>query len=362
MNKNLYLIAVFALAGMFFGFWFGMKESKLEEEMIPPVGWVKMDLETNASFRGISVVDEHTVWVSGSQGTVLRSVDAGKNWDVYQVPGAEELDFRDIQAFSAETACIISAGLPAKIYKTTDGGKSWVEQYNNQTEGVFFDSFDFWDEKHGIAMSDPLGKHSYLIHTEDGETWKELIPESLPEVKEGEAGFAASGTCLVTFGEDKAWFCTGGMAARVFRSDDRGKTWAAAATPLISGKASTGNFGMGFRDASYGVIVGGDYKDEPANIDNAAYTEDGGATWTLVEDEKPGGFREAVCFIPGTENSYITVGPSGSDYSHNGGRKWTPFGKTQGLHTLDVSPDGKAVWAAGKDGLVVKLKWKEETE
>lgn len=133
MNKYWYSIAVFAFIGMAFGIWYGFMEGELEQEMVPPAGWEKADIDTQASFRGLSVVDELVVWASGSQGTVLRTVDAGENWNVYQVTGAEELDFRDVHGVDAETAYIISAGLPAKIYKTTDGGATWVEKYSNET-------------------------------------------------------------------------------------------------------------------------------------------------------------------------------------------------------------------------------------
>lgn len=360
MNKNWYFVIVIGLIGFVFGVWFGIKGNKLEDEMQPPKGWREASIETDASFRGISVVDDQVIWVSGSQGTVLRSVDAGESWVVLKVAEAPELDFRDIHGVDAKTAYIISAGLPAKIYKTLDGGSSWQEQYSNETPGVFFDSFDFWDADNGIAVSDPIGSHSFLIITDNGgQSWQELDTSAMPEIMEGEAGFAASGNCLLTSEKELVWFCTGGKASRVFRSSDRGKTWQVSESPLLSGMASTGNFGMGFRDVLTGVIVGGDYQNEPAAEGNAGFTLDGGINWTLVEKEKPQGFREAVSYICGTENSYITVGPTGSDYSHNGGRSWQPFGELKGFHTLSVSPSGKSVWAAGKDGLVAKVIFNE---
>src|SRR5881628_3758828 len=72
--------------------------------------WIKQNINTTASFRGLSVVNEKIVWASGTGGTVIRTIDGGKRWNVMTVPGAENLDFRDIEAFDANTAYILSIG------------------------------------------------------------------------------------------------------------------------------------------------------------------------------------------------------------------------------------------------------------
>ena len=172
------------------------------------------------------------------------------------IAGAAELDFRDIEAFDGDTAVVFSAGLPAVAYKTTDGGSTWTRTYYNTTPGVFFDAMAFWDERHGIAFSDPIHGRFLIITTADGgSTWTELDPERRPAAFEGEAGFAASGSCLSVVGDRHAWIATGGTHARVLRSTDRGLSWEVAATPLISGKPSTGIFSIAFRDALHGVAV-----------------------------------------------------------------------------------------------------------
>ncbi len=76
------------------------------------------ELQTTANFRGISVVDSFIVWVSGSGGTYVRTVDGGNSWNVDSVPGHTDYDFRDIEAFDANTAVMMSAGRPAIIMKT----------------------------------------------------------------------------------------------------------------------------------------------------------------------------------------------------------------------------------------------------
>src|ERR1700730_8910569 len=76
---------------------------------------------TKTSIRGLSVVNDRVIWVSGSNGYVGKSIDAGKTWKWIIVKGFEKRDFRDIEAFDAATAVILSVAEPANILKTIDG-------------------------------------------------------------------------------------------------------------------------------------------------------------------------------------------------------------------------------------------------
>src|SRR3954470_12378866 len=117
--------------------------------------WIKQNVNTTASFRGLSIVSEKIVWASGTGGTVIRTVDGGTTWDVMTVPGAEKLDFRDIEAFDADTAYILSIGNGenSRIYKTTNGGGTWNLQFTNKNPKAFFDAIAFWNKDEGIATS-----------------------------------------------------------------------------------------------------------------------------------------------------------------------------------------------------------------
>ncbi len=307
------------------------------------------DLQT--SMRGVSAVNTQVAWAGGAPGTFQRTVDGGKTWRGGQVAGAEELDFRDIEVFDADTALVLSAGLPAKIYKTTDGGQTWTQTYSNDTPGVFFDAMAFWDNQHGIAMSDPIeGKMFFIITDDGGESWRPVPLENLPPALEGEAGFAASGTCLTVAGKNCAWLGTGGGAtARVFYTTDRGRTWSVSETPIIAGGASKGIFSLAFWDESNGIAVGGDYQDDQNTRSNAALTNDGGKTWILVHPNQPAGFKSCVAYIPNTKGpALVAVGTSGSDYSLDGGKTWTTI-ETEGYHSISFVPDG-AGWAGGAAG------------
>lgn len=325
----------------------------------PAFQWTKQVSDTHASIRGLSVVDTNTVWASGSEGTFLRTTDGGSTWKTGKIPRADTIDFRDIAAFDAETAYLLSAGTPALIYKTMDGGDTWLLQYKNTTPGIFFDAFAFWDENHGIAMSDPVAGRFVLITTEDGgEHWRPLPEENVPSPVEGEAGFAASGTGLVVHGNQQVWFATGGVASRVFRSSDRGRHWEVNKTPMIQGKASTGIFSLIFVDSLHGVAVGGDYLHPAFDTQNACFTQDGGMTWQLAM-HPPKGYRSGVTYAPAL-HMFLAVGTSGSDYSIDSGNTWYAI-DTTGYHAVQFAPDAAIGWATGAEGRIAKISLSNST-
>ena len=269
---------------------------------------------TTESLRGVSTVSRQVAWASGTHGTYLRTTDGGGTWTPAQVPDATALDFRAVVAFSADEAFLMSsgAGEQSRIYRTSDAGQHWQRQFTNLNPKGFFDSMAFWDPKHGIVVGDAIpdekGKlHFQLLITADGESWHAVPPEQLPEALAGEGAFAASNGCVAILAgpqwksgasatsrpadkeaplapaakDPNIWFATGGKAARVFHSPDRGKTWEVFSTPIFHGPESAGIFSIAFRDSQHGVIAGGDYKHPKDDGPNLAFTKDGGKTWTL---------------------------------------------------------------------------------
>ncbi len=316
--------------------------------------WKKLDPGTDASFRGLDVVSEKVIWASGTGGTVIRSIDGGKSWSVFKVEGAEKLDFRDIEAFSERTAYVLSIGngKDSRIYKTVDGGESWKLQFENTDKNAFFDSLAFWDEKHGTAQSDPVNGRYVIYATTDGETWSKLPSEKMPAAKEGEAAFAASGTCIVTHGNQGLLLITGGMDARVLYSADRGETWRSSDTPLIKGEGATGIFGIAVL-GKRGVIVGGDYTKPAMNSSNIAYSLDGGKTWSSKREINSFGYRSGVTFVD--EDTLVIVGSGGSDISTDFGNTWNRI--DDGNWNAVDSKGRNAVFAVGPAGAVGKYSF-----
>ncbi len=329
--------------------------------------WTPQDSHTKARLRGLKVVTDKIVWASGSQGTFVRTTDGGTSWSAGVVAGASDLDFRDVDAFDDQKAYLLSigAGEKSRIYKTTDGGKNWTLQFVNKDPKVFLDALAFWDadhgiavgdSDHGIAIGDPLDGRFMILTTDDGgRNWKALARENRPVALQGEGAFAASGTCLVVHGDRTVWFATGGAnVSRVFRSDDRGRSWTAHETPVRAGNPSSGIFSLAFHDENRGVAIGGDYKDPNQTNAVVAWTSDGGRNWSLPQAAWPGGYRSAVAVVPGMSRPIlVAVGPTGSDFSTDRGQSWLPLGKI-GFHAVGFA-SSDAGWAVGDEGLIARF-------
>src|ERR1700748_960561 len=62
------------------------------------------DSGTTNGLIAVSPVNPRVVWASGRAGTFTVTTDGGETWNASVVPGAEALEFRDVQAFSASVA------------------------------------------------------------------------------------------------------------------------------------------------------------------------------------------------------------------------------------------------------------------
>ena len=320
--------------------------------------WQPQTVGTDASFRAVSVANPEVVWIGGTKGTFVRTTDGGKTWQTGTVPDAQTCDFRDVQAIDARTAILMSAGPAekgqARIYKTTNGGQTWALLYQTQQQGVFFDGMDFWDANHGILFGDPVDGKWFILTTDDGgKTWQPVSPDALPRMEPNEAAFAASGTSLVIQGKRNVWIASGGASVgRVFRSSDRGRTWAVSNTPLPGGDA-TGLFGMHFFTEKNGMVVGGNYKQEQQSGPNAAITRDGGQSWQLVTPTDPPGLKEAIALLPG--DRLLAIGPSGTSLSADQGQTWQRL-DTEGFHSMACAKG--TCYAVGGKGKVAMQRFK----
>ena len=314
--------------------------------------WQLTPTGSTAGLRGLSAVSADVAWASGSLGTVLRTVDRGATWQNVPPPGTSALQFRDIEAFDALNAVILSigTGTDSRVYVTSDGGQSWTQTFTNDDPNAFYDCMTFFDRKRGLALSDPVDGRFRIIATEDGGHSWSVVAADMPAALPGEFAFAASGQCIVSAGGKHAWFATGGGAeARVFRSDDRGLSWEVTSTPVPSGP-SAGIFALAFRNPRHGLVVGGDFAAPTVAPDAVALTDDGGATWRLAADP-PGEYRSGAHWVTGHE--IVAVGPTGSDVSYDRGNTWVRFDDGS-FDTVDCA-NPNACWASGTQGRVAYL-------
>ena len=325
---------------------------------LPPTQIARADQTsgTNALLIAVSPVNERVVWLSGAQGTWVRTTDGGATWQSGRVSGADSLQFRDVHGVDASTAYLLSigSGSQSRIYKTTDAGQHWTLQFTNRDSAGFYDCMDFWDVNRGIVIGDALGDQIAMLMTTDGGAhWNRVPPATLPRAQPNEGSFAASGTCVATRPGGRAWIVSSNAdRGRVLRTADYGRTWSVDTVPITT-RAASGPQSIGFRDDRNGFVLGGGNAAQASDV-LAATTSDGGRTWAARSRPPLRTGAWGGVYVPGaTRPTIVAVGPSGSVYSRDDGVSWT------GIDTLNYWSVGfaspRAGWAVGTRGRITKL-------
>ena len=320
---------------------------------------------TTQGLIAVSPVNPGVVWASGRGGTFVVTTDGGDHWRAGVVPGAEAVQFRDVQGVSDKVAYLQSIGsnpTDFRIYKTIDGGATWTLEFQNQNPGAFYDCFAFWTPKRGISHSDSVNGVFPDLRTTDGVTWQD-ISSNMPPALPGEASFASSGTCVATQGGQNAWIATGGAtAARVLATRDQGDTWNAYDTPLVS-SPSAGAFTVAFRDPWHGIVGGGDLDPGDPNNAKTAVSSDGGVTWKLTNSPPVTGAIFGLSYVGqrGGDQSaggavVITANTGGAAWTPDEGNTWFPLVGVTGYWAVAFASP-QAGWLVGTGGTILKISF-----
>ncbi len=276
-------------------------------------------------------------WFSGSGGQYGRiNAKTGKvEMSKVTFDDKEEMEYRSI-AVTDQYTYILSAGNPALIYKITHANNEVQLVYTEVEERVFYDSMKFWNDQEGIAFGDPTEDCLSVIKTFDGgATWAKCKCTYLPDFIKDEAAFAASNSNISIYNEN-VWLATGGAAARILHSKDRGSTWEEYSTPMIAGSQMAGIFAIDFIDDQLGVMIGGDWNKKEDNLYNKAITYDGGKNWKLMDSGNGPGYCSDIIFVPDTNGKEIlAVGSEGIWWSGSQGDSWKKL-TDEGYYTVKM--------------------------
>jgi photosystem II stability/assembly factor-like uncharacterized protein len=353
--------------------------------------WEIQSAPTTADLRGIHALGKGIAWASGSDGTVLRTTDDGAHWQLCPTPpGAEKLDFRGIQAFDEKTAIVMSTGKGplSRLYKTTDACQTWKLVFTNPDPDGSWDAIRFrfdWvlnptpNYGSGVLIGDPENGNYVIYTTENrGDTWHPWGPLEVAKparAQSGESIFSASNSAAISPGVNGLFsFVTGGCGgSRLFFAQlhspfDASTWWAFTISNLhISSNATSGAFSVAARFPARGLfadlmVVGGDYA-KPESPGTAVYIPNRVPIRNLFSnpatrsEHPPHGFRSAVAYSP-TTNTWITVGPNGTDISTDDGRNWRALRPTPN-EPADADRDWNALslpFVVGPHGRIGKLR------
>ena len=309
--------------------------------------WMLQISGTTASLRGIHAVNSQIAWASGSNGTILRTLDAGQHWTACATPpDGVKLDFRGVWAWSGTDAMVMSSGPGdlSRVYKTTDGCRHWHLFATNPDPTGFWDAMVFQTPRKGFLLGDPVNhRFVFMTTTDGGVTWKRSAAPGLATGPTATGAFAASNTSLLGGPREPVLFGTGG--AWIYRQSYQGtvdltakpgtpirmrEVWTATQAPFASAGPASGIFSLGYHAGptkGYGytlVAVGGDYTKPNDSTGTAAWSTDGGLHWTAAA-HPPHGYRSAVAW-DSAAHVWIAAGINGSDISYDDGRTWKSLG------------------------------------
>jgi photosystem II stability/assembly factor-like uncharacterized protein len=353
----------------------GASHSSVESHASGTPSLVPQASGTINRLQAVSPVNSNVVWASGVGGTYVVTTNGGHSWRAGVVPGAETLQFRDVQGVSERIAYLLAAGSGSNshIYKTEDGGATWKLQFQAPDDpNYFYDCFSFWTPTRGITMADGINLTGRFpaVRTTNGNTWKHV---DLPAAQKDEGAFAASGTCVATQGEESAWVVT--TNSRVFATRDGGDTWAAYLAPIAGGTGSGGVFTVAFRDGRHGMVGGGDFA-SAATLDNVARSSDGGKTWRLTAKAPVPGAVFGLAYAQRSdagdgegddedydgENSHrshkkvLVTGPGGAAWTPDEGDTWNSLAGVTGFWAVAFANEHDG-WLVGTNGRILKINF-----
>ncbi len=307
----------------------------------------------------MSIVNKDVVWALADStytipmptahvAKVLKTTNGGATWQLYRVVETPGLVGLDIHAIDTSVA-FITAQKPNSltgnaVFKTTDGGNTWVSKYEDYAASSWV---RFFDAKNGIIWN----RHRYALTTDGGNTWGAANLAGYLNT-EGHAFAAGSNSCAVV--GDSIW--AGTTISRIVFSPDKGTTWQFQdLRPIAFFGDKVYIISIAFKDARNGLVLGWNSNSATTYL---AKTTDGGKTWVQTPSY-PFTFGSNIEFIKGTTGSFVITDNEGlTAYSTNLGQSWVKIDSlpTNAVRFLNVQT-GWAGRTAKTAGTPSFFKW-----
>jgi photosystem II stability/assembly factor-like uncharacterized protein len=298
--------------------------------------WYKLQSPVNVTLRYLCFVDSLTGWAAGDSGTIIRTTDGAKTWEVQN--STVQTFILDIFFADKNTgwALTIKDVFPFNsiILKTINGGEEWTAENFPDTSALIRTVF-FFDSLNGFAGG------SYIAQTSDGgNSWmKSDIDSNMV------SGFPVY---KFNFLNHQFGYACGGridVAGVVWRTTNSGLNWSA------QGISADEIFDIFILDSLTAITLSGD----PEGLYPIAYlkTTNAGINW-LYSELPYFGLSFAIDFRTYNE------GWSASGYKFllttNRGQTWEEFETPDScvIYNLQFT-DSRTGYAVGENGVILKL-------
>lgn len=348
MKKSLlYILAIFL---------FACDAKKEMDNKLPfQLRVIELSSPTKSSLRGISVLDSNTAWVSGAEGSIIKIDNGGAKLLIVKSPDTDQLDYRDVHAFSEDSLIVISSGYPARVYSSSNSGKDWHLLYENMDSSAFLNSIHFKSESNGLILGDRIDGYHFILKTNNaGKQWQRIDSTLLPEPLELEHGFAASGSCIALSKNGRYMIGLGGEESRVM-VENEDTSWTAYSTGLGDSLATSGIYSICAANDLI-MVVGGDYKEVDQGY-SAFLSMDGGKNWK--ERGQLNGYRSVVDHHKPTD-VWLAGGTNGIEISWDRGAHWSMVSQLS-INTLQFDDSSHLGYAASSDGKIYRLELRKQS-
>ena len=293
--------------------------------------WTAEEAGVVESFSGICFIDANQGWVVGTNGTILHTTDGGAHWVKQPAPATDEFRgvfFTDANTGWATSLRPVHHGSFGEeddwlsgIWSTRDGGTSWAQQ-QTPSSGSILNRIDFVDSATGWAVGvkfvdydgDEAQHTGVIYHTSDGgRTWVEQYSTAV--------GFTFTAVDFVDAANGWAAgfpHAFGDNDGSIFHTSDGGKSWGRQ-------KAADTLWGVRFADRNRGYAIGTMYG--AAWGPPVWRTLDGGATWIEIPMLKHEG--EGLYGVAIVGNQFVAIGDH--DFMATSSRPWDSCGTSSGL-------------------------------
>jgi len=314
----------------------------------------ELKTNTDALIIGLEAFNDSIVWASGTYSTLLKSINRGESWQVFTYPEIDSLQFRDVHPISDKEAIVLSAGegqLSKIFYFHEKSG--WKKVFQMENESGFIDAVQFWENGQGLVYGDAIDSLAYILKTTNfGRSWNRI--PTAPLSNTGEGGFASSGSNILMGKEGKAWIATGANgSARVFYTEDYGRTWEVKNTPMMTGEFAGLTAIKKTADKLW--ITGGDLAITDKQLTNVYYSENLAESWSALPAHQTLGSFYGLAVTNYLENEFvITCGPNGAEIWLGDQQEWRILSEEDIWTSTFI--DSRTALMAGRNGKMFKVE------